>query len=347
MKKLRNIALAIAATAAIQGANATCTLGTKPYLIMAPASSFAGTSFAWYFNNNPQTNKSYRLLGTEVRYVAVEQNEILSGGGRYRYTTPTQWNMLLNGVSNSQFTKNTWTIGGTYNEAVDYYFTPTTQAQRGAWRAEVSTVNVTDTLGNPINTCTWWPTNVQNPPTADFPVPTGAVNNAAIAFQGGGTIDQYSQYGAGSSDPVKLTYAWNFGDGTTSTQRNPSKTYSTPGTYTVVLTTFDGNFSGTVSKQVVVASDGAVLTEAPVLSGPEGGVYGAGEYTVDWTSVGSGITYTLKRGASTIYTGPALSKTETAGGNLNVVRKYQVKACNASNSCTWSNIIYVELSNGQ
>ncbi|MEW9533242.1 carbohydrate-binding protein [Microbispora sp. NPDC049125] len=46
---------------------------------------------------------------------------------------------------------------------------------------------------------------------------------------------------AGSSDPEggALTYSWNFGDGTTSTSANPSKTYSANGSYTVTLTVRD------------------------------------------------------------------------------------------------------------
>ncbi|GAB2955361.1 lectin [Micromonospora polyrhachis] len=45
----------------------------------------------------------------------------------------------------------------------------------------------------------------------------------------------------GSSDPEgsALTYAWNFGDGTTSTAANPTKTYHTNGSYTVTLTVTD------------------------------------------------------------------------------------------------------------
>ncbi|MEV0231801.1 carbohydrate-binding protein [Nonomuraea sp. NPDC050786] len=46
---------------------------------------------------------------------------------------------------------------------------------------------------------------------------------------------------AGSSDPEggALTYSWNFGDGTTSTAANPSKTYTTDGSYTATLTVRD------------------------------------------------------------------------------------------------------------
>ena len=46
---------------------------------------------------------------------------------------------------------------------------------------------------------------------------------------------------AGSSDPEggALSYAWSFGDGTTSTAANPTKTYTANGTYDVTLTVTD------------------------------------------------------------------------------------------------------------
>jgi 3D (Asp-Asp-Asp) domain-containing protein len=42
-----------------------------------------------------------------------------------------------------------------------------------------------------------------------------------------------------------LSYAWDFGDGNTSTQANPTHFYMTPGTYTVCLTISNGNCSDT------------------------------------------------------------------------------------------------------
>jgi PKD repeat protein len=49
------------------------------------------------------------------------------------------------------------------------------------------------------------------------------------------------------------SYAWDFGDGTTSTLQNPVKTYSTTGTKTVSLTvTFAGGGSRTTTEPVIV-----------------------------------------------------------------------------------------------
>jgi PKD repeat protein len=58
-----------------------------------------------------------------------------------------------------------------------------------------------------------------------------------------------------SSDPdgTIAGYAWNFGDGTTSTEPNPVKTYSSAGTYTVTLTVTDNSgLTGSTSAAVTV-----------------------------------------------------------------------------------------------
>ncbi|OHT97539.1 hypothetical protein BKG61_16490 [Mycobacterium syngnathidarum] len=61
----------------------------------------------------------------------------------------------------------------------------------------------------------------------------------------------------GSSDPdpdTTLTYHWDFGDGTTSTQANPTKTYDTNGTYNVTLTVSDGEKAGQDTQSITVGS---------------------------------------------------------------------------------------------
>src|SRR5439155_13417884 len=54
------------------------------------------------------------------------------------------------------------------------------------------------------------------------------------------------------------TWAWNFGDSSTSTQRQPSHTYTTPGTYTVKLTVTGPGGSNTATKT-------GYITVAPAL----------------------------------------------------------------------------------
>ncbi|MFI6513906.1 RICIN domain-containing protein [Streptosporangium sp. NPDC050855] len=68
---------------------------------------------------------------------------------------------------------------------------------------------------------------------------------------------------AGSSDPEggALTYSWNFGDGTTSTAANPSKTYSANGAYTATLTVRDPQgLTGSASVSVSVGNTAPSVT---------------------------------------------------------------------------------------
>jgi PKD repeat protein len=82
------------------------------------------------------------------------------------------------------------------------------------------------------------------PPSAAFSV---SQNNLTVNF-----TDNSSD-----SDGSIVSRSWNFGDGTTSTATNPSKTYSTGGTYTVTLTVTDNDgASSSTSSNVTVSSGG-------------------------------------------------------------------------------------------
>ena len=68
---------------------------------------------------------------------------------------------------------------------------------------------------------------------------------------------------AGSTDPEggALTYAWNFGDGSTSTAANPSHTYTSNGRYTVTLTVTDpGGRSGSANVAITVGNTAPTVT---------------------------------------------------------------------------------------
>jgi glucose/arabinose dehydrogenase/PKD repeat protein len=75
---------------------------------------------------------------------------------------------------------------------------------------------------------------------------------------------------AGSSDPEggALSYLWNFGDGTTSTAANPTKTYSTNGQRTVTLTVTDpGGRTGNASVVVTVGNTAPSVTLSTPVNG--------------------------------------------------------------------------------
>ena len=57
-------------------------------------------------------------------------------------------------------------------------------------------------------------------------------------------------------DGDNLTYKWDFGDGSSSSDRSPSHTYAKNGTYTVTMTVTDGKLSSAVTREVTVQSCG-------------------------------------------------------------------------------------------
>jgi PKD repeat protein len=93
---------------------------------------------------------------------------------------------------------------------------------------------VSDGTANDTKTFNVTVVNVNNAPTADAGGPYSGSTGANIAFDGSGSSDP---------DGDALTYAWDFGDGGTSTVVNPTHAYAVAGTYTVVLTVSDGSLS--------------------------------------------------------------------------------------------------------
>lgn len=86
------------------------------------------------------------------------------------------------------------------------------------------------------------PTPGNQAPSASF---TSTVSGLSVTFSDNST----------DPDGSISSRAWNFGDGTTSTATNPSKTYSKAGTYTVTLTVKDnGGLSASTSQSVTVSA---------------------------------------------------------------------------------------------
>ncbi len=109
------------------------------------------------------------------------------------------------------------------------------------------------------------------PPVANF---TSSVNGMTVSFTDTST----------DSDGSIASRSWNFGDGTTSTAKNPSKTYSAPGTYTVKLTATD-NQGATNSKSANVTVSSAPSGGALSNGVPVNGISGAASSTQYWTIV--------------------------------------------------------------
>jgi PKD repeat protein len=101
---------------------------------------------------------------------------------------------------------------------------------------------------------------------------TAPVANAGGPYAGDQTVQLN---GSASTDPdanVPLTYAWDFGDGTTGTGVSPTKTYANAGTYTAMLTVTDALGLASVPAAATVT----IANVAPSVNAGADGALGAG-----------------------------------------------------------------------
>jgi hypothetical protein len=102
-------------------------------------------------------------------------------------------------------------------------------------------------------------------------------------------------FAAGTPPEPVTSYLWNFGDFTTSTARNPSKTYSSAGTYNVTLKYIDsGGCPAIVSHTIRVSSISASITSANV------NCFGNGDGSISINASGgvSPYQYSINNGTS-------------------------------------------------
>ena len=105
--------------------------------------------------------------------------------------------------------------------------------------------------------------------------------------------------GSSDSDGSIASRSWNFGDGTTSTATNPSKTYSAAGTYAVSLTVTDNQGGSSSTNRSVTVSTGGGLPECTApradqlernCSRSNQSATSAGNSTYFWVFIPSGTT---------------------------------------------------------
>jgi PKD repeat protein len=176
----------------------------------------------------------------------------------------------------------------------------------------VATLTVTDNrgaTGSVSQTIT-----VNRPPNV-----TPTANVAATPSTGSAPLlVQLSSAGSVDPDGAISSYAWNFGNGQTSTSPNPSAVYNTPGTYSVSLTVTDNDGASAVKSTTVTVNPPNVAPVPVIAATPLTGsaplkvnVNGAGSSDAD----GSIVSYAWNFGNGQTATGALASTTYNAVGS--------------------------------
>ncbi|WP_083512697.1 M4 family metallopeptidase [Lysobacter gummosus] len=211
--------------------------GTNDFLVGAQI--FKGTGALRYMANPPQDGRSighardYRS-GMDVHYSSGVYNKAF-----YLLSQKAGWGTVK--------------AFKVFAKANKDYWTPSTDFNQGACGVETAATDLGFTLADVSDAflqvgvdCPGGPSNT--PPVANF---TSSVSGLSVSFTDTST----------DSDGSIASRSWNFGDGTTSTAANPSKTYSTAGTYTVTLTVTDnGGSTNTKTGSVTVGGTGGSQT---------------------------------------------------------------------------------------
>jgi len=163
-------------------------------------------------------------------------------------------------------------------------------------------------------------TTPNTPPTASF---TYSCSGLTCAFTSTST----------DSDGTIVGHAWTFGDGTSSTAPNPSKTYAAGGTYSVMLTVTDDDSAGSSDTQSVTVTGG---TSGISLSARGYKVKGQQKADLTWSGAAGGSVDVYRNGSFMINTandGLHTDDINNKGGG-----SYSYKVCNAGTATCSSTV---------
>jgi PKD repeat protein len=118
--------------------------------------------------------------------------------------------------------------------------------------------------------------NVPPVPVASA-APASGTAPLTVAFSGSTSYDP---------DGNIVSFSWRFGDGTTSTQANPSHTYAAAGTFTATLTVTDNSGASSLRSMTVVAKP-AVPNRLPAAAASAKPLSGTAPLLVNFSSAGS------------------------------------------------------------
>ena len=300
----------------------SATFAINTYTITATNDTFGSVTPAGVTTVNYGATPTYTITPNSGYHVADVLVNGTSVGAVASYLFPA---VTTNKTISATFALNTYTItasivGGNGNvspadQAVNYGATPSvTFAPDTGYHLNTVTVNdntVTPT-GNsytfpPVTTnMTLVGTFMVDPPVAGF---TGTPRSGPIPL-----VITFND--TSTNNPA--SWLWNFGDGQTSTLRNPTNTYSLAGNYSVSLTVTNAGGSNSTSK------DGYIFTYIPAVANftgtPTSGPASLDTYFTD-LSTGSPSSWFWDFGDG--YTGPAQT-TQNTGHTYNAVGVYSV-----------------------
>ena len=236
--------------------------------LFTDASSGSPTSWFWNFGDCSTNNTNctsgqqspshtYAAAGTYVVSLTVSNasgvsnsaNQFVNVGGTTGKPPVPDFDSQVNGLavtfadrSTGSPTRWSWSFGDGATSTLE---NPShTYAAAGSY-------NVSLTASNAAGSAT----------TSKFvTVSLGTAPVANFTFQAAGLTVTFADTSTGSP----TSWAWNFGDGATSTQENPTHTYAAGGTYTVSLTA--ANAAGSSSKNQLVTVTAPTAPQAAFLS---------------------------------------------------------------------------------
>ncbi len=152
---------------------------------------------------------------------------------------------------------------------------------------------------NPANNTSALGANV----TAQFETPPPGPDAGFSASQRAGTLTvDFSD----TSTNTPAQWSWDFGDGTSSIQQNPTKTYAQAGDYNVSLTVTNGGGSDSTSQ---------LITVAPLPSGTTHAADGFGRTQSGWGSADLGGSYSLQGQATNYAVGNGVGTMQVSAAN--------------------------------
>jgi PKD repeat protein len=173
--------------------------------------------------------------------------------------TPVNFDGTGSGDADGSVVAYAWDFGdgGVSNEASPAH----SYSVDGAFTVTLTVTDNDGLTGTDTTTATINPAGGNTPPVANANGPYSGTEGAAV---------QFSSMGSSDPDGSISVYAWDFGDGNTSSAANPAHSYVAAGTYTVTLTVTDN--SGDSAVDSTSAAIEAVVVNMPP-SANAGGPY--------------------------------------------------------------------------